>query len=169
MLECTQILSVYKMYFSRLIWFQLYTLLADKIFCIHFYPGALLHFPSSVSSLCSGLDAPFQFVQLSLVYSTTPNLSLQKLNRVISLISESSTRMKTGRKSWLWNENRFGKNQKSTVRIIIILVKIKCSRITNQSWRLSTFQEETNEHFENDSSALQTVNISNFQLVLTVQ
>ena len=98
MLECTQILSVYKMYFSRLNWFQLYTLLADKIYYINFYPGALLHFPSSVSSLCSGLDAPFQFVQLSLVYSTTPNLSLQKLNRVISLISESSTRMKTGRK-----------------------------------------------------------------------
>ena len=102
------------------------------------------------------------------IYSTTLNLSLQKLNRVISFISESSTRMKAGRKCWLWNENRFGKNKKSTARIIIILVKIKCSRITNQSWRLSTFQEETNEHFENDSSPLQTVNIPNFQLVLTV-
>ena len=129
MLECTQILSVYKMYFSRLNWFQLYALLADKIYYINFYPGALLRFPSSVSSLCSGLDGPFQFVQFSLVYSTTPNLSLQKLNRVISLISESSTRMKTGRKCWLWNENQFGKN---------------------------------------DSSQLQGVNISNFQLVLTV-
>ena len=72
MLECTQILSTRCILVAWTGFNCIRTALADKL---NFYPGALLHFPSSVSSLCSGLDAPFQFAQFSLIYSTTPNLS----------------------------------------------------------------------------------------------